>query len=121
MRKIGPMLVMVFGTLAATLVASAQSFPTRQMSIVVTFPPGGNADTVARLIAENMAQALKHPVIVENKPGAATIPGTSAVIQAPADGHTLLQSGTNTNINPLLGNKTPYDAERELIPVTLLV
>jgi tripartite-type tricarboxylate transporter receptor subunit TctC len=114
-------LVMGLATLLVTTSVSGQSFPTQQLSIVVTFPPGGNADTVARLIAENMAQALKQPVIIENKPGAATIPGTSAVLQAPADGHTLLQSGTNTNINTLLGYKTPYDAERDLAPVALLV
>ena len=102
-------------------VAGAQGYPTRQISIVVTFPPGGNADVTARLLADKLSQAFKQTVIVENKPGAATIPGTSAVLQAPADGYTLLQAGTNTNINPILGNKTPYDAERDLVPVALLV
>ena len=97
--------------------ATAQTYPSRQISIVVTFPPGGNADTIARLVADKLSQAFKQTVIVENKPGAATMPGTSAVIQAPADGYTLLQAGTNTNINPILGNKTPYDAERDLVPV----
>ncbi len=101
--------------------ASAQTYPSRQISIVVTFPPGGNADTTARLLADKLSQSLKQTVIVENKPGGATIPGTSAVIQAPADGHTLLQAGTNTNINPALGNRTPYDAERDLAPVILLL
>ena len=101
--------------------AAAQNYPSRQISIVVTFPPGGNADTIGRLIADKLSQAFKQTVIVENKPGAATIPGTSAVLQAPADGYTLLQAGTNTNINPILGNKTPYDAERDLVPVVLLV
>ena len=100
---------------------AAQNYPSRQVSIVVTFPPGGNADTIARLVADKLSQSLKQTVIVENKPGAATIPGTSAVIQAPADGYTLLQAGTNTNINPILGNKTPYDAERDLVPVIQLV
>ena len=101
--------------------ANAQAYPSRQISIVVTFPPGGNADVTARLLADKLSQAFKQTVIVENKPGAATIPGTGAVLQAPADGYTLLQSGTNTNINPLLGNKTPYDAERDLVPVALLM
>jgi len=101
--------------------ASAQGYPSRQVSIVVTFPPGGNADTVARLLADKLTQSLKQTVIIENRPGAATIPGTSAVIQAPADGHTLLQAGTNTNINPSLGHRTPYDAARDLVPVALLV
>ena len=101
--------------------AHAQSYPSRQINIVVTFPPGGNADVTARLLADRLSQAFKQTVIVENRPGAATIPGTSAVLQAPADGYTLLEAGTNTNINPILGNKTPYDAERDLVPVALLV
>ena len=101
--------------------AHAQSYPSRQISIVVTFPPGGNADVTARLLADRLSQAFKQTVIVENRPGAATIPGTSAVLQAPADGCTLLQAGTNTTINPILGNKTPYDVERDLVPVVLLV
>ena len=101
--------------------AHAQSYPSRQISIVVTFPPGGNADVTARLLADKLSQAFKQTVIVENRPGAATIPGTNAVLQAPADGYTLLQAGTNTNINPILGNKTPYDVERDLVPVALLV
>ncbi len=101
--------------------ANAQTYPSRQISIVVTFPPGGNADVIARLLADKLSEAFKQTVIVENKPGAATIPGTSAVLQAPADGYTLLEAGTNTNINPILGNKTPYDAERDLVPVVLLL
>jgi len=60
-------------------------------------------------------------VIVENKPGGASIVGTGAVVQAPADGYTLLQAGTNMSTNPALGHKTPYDAERDLVPVVLLV
>jgi tripartite-type tricarboxylate transporter receptor subunit TctC len=101
--------------------ASSQSYPARQIRIIVTFPPGGNADTVARLVADKLTQRLGQAVIVENKPGAASIVGTGAVIQAPADGYTLLQAGTNISTNPALGHKTPYDAERDLVPVALLV
>ncbi len=102
-------------------VAASQNYPTRQIHIVVTFPPGGNADTVARLVADKLTQKLGQPVIVENKPGAASIVGTGAVIQAPADGYMLLQAGTNISTNPALGQKTPYDAARDLVPVILLV
>jgi tripartite-type tricarboxylate transporter receptor subunit TctC len=109
------------GVLLLSQAAFAQNYPSRQVSIVVTFPPGGNADTVARLLAEKLTQSLGQTVIVENKPGGATIVGTTAVVQAPADGHMLLESGTNTNINPFLGHKTPYDAEKDLTPVALLV
>ena len=118
--------ILFTGLIAGALLLSphaafAQNYPLRQVSIVVTFPPGGNADTVARLLADKLTQSLGQTVIVENKPGGATIVGTTAVVQAPADGHTLLESGTNTNINPFLGHKTPYDAEKDLTPVALLV
>ena len=67
------------------------------------------------------ARGLKQTFVVENRAGAATVPATAWVLQAPADGHTLLESGTATNINQLLGVKTAYDAERDLAPVALLV
>jgi tripartite-type tricarboxylate transporter receptor subunit TctC len=101
--------------------AAGQTYPARQVHMIVTFPPGGNADTIARLVADKLTQQLRQSVIVENKPGAASIVGTTAVAQAPADGHTLLQAGTNISTNPALGHKTSYDAERDLAPVALLV
>jgi tripartite-type tricarboxylate transporter receptor subunit TctC len=101
--------------------APGQTYPARPIHIIVTFPPGGNADTVARLLADKLTQQLAQPVLVENKPGAASIVGTGAVVQAPADGYTLLQAGTNISTNPALGQRTPYDAERDLVPVALLV
>ena len=101
--------------------AASQTYPARQVHMIVTFPPGGNADTIARLVADKLSQQLRQSVIVENKPGAASIVGTTAVAQAPADGHTLLQAGTNISTNPALGHKTSYDAERDLAPVALLV
>jgi tripartite-type tricarboxylate transporter receptor subunit TctC len=117
-------LLRVLVTLGALLCPGAvfaQGYPSRPITIVVTFPAGGNADTVARLLGEKFTQALGQTVIVENKPGAATVIGTNAVLQAPADGTMLLQAGTNTNINNLLGYQTPYNAEQDLVPVALLV
>jgi tripartite-type tricarboxylate transporter receptor subunit TctC len=113
--------LVTLGALLCPGVALAQSYPSRPVTIVVTFPAGGNADTVARLLGEKFTQALGQTVIVENKPGAATVIGTNAVLQAPADGTMLLQAGTNTNINNLLGYQTPYNAEQDLVPVALLV
>lgn len=97
------------------------SYPSRPLTIVVPYPAGSNADTTARLLADRLAPSLKQPVIIENRGGGATVPGTVQMVHAPADGHTLLQSGTNTNINPLLGLKPPYNVERDLVPVVLLV
>jgi tripartite-type tricarboxylate transporter receptor subunit TctC len=114
-------LVVVGALLLRPDTAASQGYPTRQIHLIVTFPPGGNADTVARLVADKLTQQLGQSVIVENKPGAASIVGTGAVVQAAADGYTLLQAGTNMSTNPALGHKTPYDAERDLVPVVLLV
>ena len=114
-------LVVVGALLLRPDMAASQGYPTRQIHLIVTFPPGGNADTVARLVADKLTQQLGQSVIVENKPGGASIVGTGAVVQAPADGYTLLQAGTNMSTNPALGHKTPYDAERDLVPVVLLV
>lgn len=99
----------------------AQSFPARQITIVLPFPPGATADALARFIADKLSKKFSKPVIVENKFGGATVPATVAMLQAPADGHTLLQSGTQTNVNHLMGVKTPYDVQRDLTPVVLLV
>jgi tripartite-type tricarboxylate transporter receptor subunit TctC len=102
-------------------VAASQTYPARAIHIMVTFPPGGNADTMARLVADKLTQQLGQSVIVENKPGSASIVGTIAVLKEPADGYMLLQAGTNISTNPALGHKPPYDAERDLVPVVLLV
>jgi tripartite-type tricarboxylate transporter receptor subunit TctC len=108
-------------SLAQVTGARGEDFPSRPVTVVVPYPPGTNADAIARLLADKLARGLKHPFVVENRPGGATVPATSAVLQAPADGHTMLESGTATNINPLLGVKTAYDVERDLAPVILLV
>jgi len=102
-------------------VARGETYPSRQVTIVVPYPSGTNADVIARLLADKLSRAFNQTVVVESKSGGATVPGTLAVVKAPLDGHTLLQSGTATNINPLLGVKTPYDADRDLAPVVLLV
>ncbi len=100
---------------------SQSSYPSRQLTIVVPYPPGTNADTIARLLGDKLSQSLKQPVIVENRAGGATVPGTAQMLQSPADGYTLLQAGTNANINTLLGIKPPYNVERDLVPVVHLV
>jgi tripartite-type tricarboxylate transporter receptor subunit TctC len=125
-RKMSKLKILSALLVAATVIAQAglarsDAYPSRRLTIVLPYPPGTNADTVARLIAEKVSQSLKQPVVIENRPGGATVPGTEQMLQAPPDGYTLLQSGTNTNINTLLGIKPPYDVQRDLSPVALLV
>src|SRR5262245_36345288 len=85
--------------------------------MVIPWPPGQATDLVGRVMAEKLSQLLGQPVVPDNKPGAGGIIGTDFAAKAPADGYTLLAASSGpVTINPLL-QKTPYDPERDLIPV----
>jgi len=107
---------------AASLPCIAQSFPVRgrPVRIVVPFPPGGQADFQARLIAPELSAALGVPVVVDNRPGASSIIGVQEVARAAPDGHTLLYTiASPIVVNPHVFAKLPYDPLRDLTPVTL--
>ncbi|ONG46541.1 hypothetical protein BKE38_25255 [Pseudoroseomonas deserti] len=114
----------LFASLAALLLAlpavAAENFPTRPVTIIVPFPPGGATDVAARMMAEGMAPLLGQPVLVDNKPGAQTVIGAEAVARAQPDGHTILMaSGTTLTLNPLLPDRLPYKAE-DFSPIVLV-
>lgn len=89
---------------------AASTFPDKSLKIIVPFGPGGATDLTGRVLAESMSQQLGQPVVVENKPGGSTSIGASAVARAPADGYTLLVSGSSTyTVVPALRNDLPYD------------
>jgi tripartite-type tricarboxylate transporter receptor subunit TctC len=119
-RILAGLLVLVASILPLGPVAAASDYPSHRVTIVVPYPPGTNADTIARMVAKELSRSFKQPVIVLNRAGGATVPGTSQMLEAPADGYTLLLSGTNTNINKALGIKPPY-GDRDLVPVVQLV
>ena len=101
--------------------ALAQTFPSRPLRLIVPFPPGGSGDVQARLVGEHMARTLGQPVLVENKPGAGTIIGSTQVAQAPADGHTLLLMSNSFVINAKLrGTTLPYKGLQAFEPVACL-
>lgn len=106
--------------LLATPAAAQDSYPAKPLKIVVPFPPGGAADSFARLIGARLADAWGQPVVVENKAGAGGQIATQAVAQAPADGHTLLVVTVGHAVNPSLYARLPYDTERDLVPVARL-
>jgi len=111
--------------LAAAFTAVAGSamaaFPDRPIRIVVGFPPGQATDVIARLAARKLQDALGQPVIVDNKPGAAGILGTEAVVKAAPDGYTLLVGSSGTlAINPSLYSKLSYQPLRDLAPIAEL-
>jgi tripartite-type tricarboxylate transporter receptor subunit TctC len=99
-------------------IASAQSYPTRPVRIIVPLPAG--ADIVARIIG-HWLERLGQPVIVENKPGAGTNVGVQAVLNAPPDGNTLLLAGTASAINATLYELLPFNFLRDIAPVAGLV
>ncbi len=91
----------------------------RPIQIVVPYAPGGTADALSRLIAEQLGPKLGTTVVVVNKPGASGVIGESAVAQASADGYTVLYDATPFSINPHL-QKLPYDPQKDLQPVMLV-
>lgn len=108
-------LLVAIGGLALAGAACAQGFPSKPITFVVPYPAGGGTDVVARAMADEMSKKLGQPILIENKPGAAGIVGTMAVVKAPADGHTVLISLVQSAItNKFLFAKLPYDTKRDL-------
>jgi tripartite-type tricarboxylate transporter receptor subunit TctC len=94
-------------------------FPSKSLRLVVTVPPGGAADFIARLVGGKLADSLGQPVVVENKAGASGTIAADAVAKAPADGYTLLQNSITTHgIGPHLFAKLPYDPVKDFAPVS---
>jgi tripartite-type tricarboxylate transporter receptor subunit TctC len=104
--------------LAALCVARADdTFPSRQISLIVPNAPGGGMDTVARLLGKKLSEALSQPIIVENRPGGAENIGINAGAKAAPDGYTLLLSSNSITINPSLFKHLNYDASKDLLPI----
>lgn len=100
--------------------AHAQTWPTKPITLVVTYPAGGGADTMARLIAPKLGEALGQPVIIENKPGASGQIGASAVAKAAPDGYTLMLDASSFAVNPALFPRLPYDSDKAFRPVGVI-
>ncbi len=107
--------------LAAPAAASAQTaYPTKPITIIVSVSAGGSIDTIARVLAEELAKSLGQPVIVENRPGANGNLAASAVARAAPDGYTLLATGGSTlNLNPHLYKQLPFDPLKSFVPITM--
>lgn len=108
--------------LAATLLASGaaaavDSYPTKPIQLVVPFPPGGNIDLSARLIAQPLSEALGQSVVVENRPGAGGTIGAAGVSRSKADGYTLLVAGSTVSIAPFVYKNVGYDPEKNLTAI----
>lgn len=111
--------VLVCGAIAGP--ASAQTYPDRVIKIIVPFEAGGLTDNVARLLAQELQTKLNNSVVIENRPGAGNLIGTTAVVQAPPDGYTLLFTNVSHSINPVLVKSMPYDVRKDLAPVVFVL
>ena len=116
------MLPAIVAMSALTLVqgASAQPYPTKPIHLIVPYPAGGGTDFFARLLGQKMSELTGQPIVVENKPGAATNLGADFVAKAPPDGYTMLLGDVATYAaNPTLYKKLPFDPAKDFAPVTL--
>jgi tripartite-type tricarboxylate transporter receptor subunit TctC len=101
-------------------IALAQAYPSKPVRLIVTYPPAGSSDLMARILAEKLAEAWGQPVIVENKAGAAGSIGMEYAKQQAADGQSFVIANLGPAvINPIL-TKVPYDVERDFVPVSLI-
>src|SRR5580765_6170255 len=105
--------------IAVAPAAAAQGdYPSRPIRLVVTVPPGGAADFIARLVGAKLAESLAQPVLVDNRAGAGGTIAADSVAKAPADGYTLLQNSITTHgVGPHLFARLPYDPVKDFAPV----
>ena len=111
--------LLLLGLVAGT--ALAQTYPSRFVRFIVPFAPGGQSDAVARIVGQKLSERWGQPVVVENKPGAATTIGADLVAKAPADGYTILLAPAPFVITQYAYPKLPYDSRKDFTPVALLV
>jgi tripartite-type tricarboxylate transporter receptor subunit TctC len=102
----------------APAAASAQDYPSRTIRIVLPFSPGGGTDLLARLLSKRFYEAFGQTVPVDNRPGAGGTLGAELVVKSPPDGYTLLMSTASVAVNVTLYPKLPFDARKDLIPIT---
>lgn len=119
------LVAMTCGMAALSTLSSAalaqDTYPTKPITIVVPFPPGGSADTMARLVGKRLTDLMGQPVVIDNRPGAGTVVGATYVARAAADGYTLLlSSGSTFTANPAIRPKLAYDAVKSFDPIAIV-
>jgi tripartite-type tricarboxylate transporter receptor subunit TctC len=123
MRIVKLLLLSLTVGLAATLatsVAFAQTYPSKPVKLVVTYPPAGSSDLMARILAQKLSELWGQPIVVENKAGAAGSIGMEYASHQAPDGHSFVIANLGPAIiNPIL-SKVPYDVERDFVPVSLI-
>jgi tripartite-type tricarboxylate transporter receptor subunit TctC len=121
MLKLVAALFMALAAPALATSALAEDYPTRTVTLVVPYPPGGGVDAMARVVAERLSTALGQQVVVDNRGGGSGLVGTRAVMKAAPDGYTLLLGHTGTiSINPSLYANSGYDPRKDFSAIGLI-
>ena len=107
------------GLALASQAGAATSWPERPVKVIVTYPPGGGADTVSRILFASMAERLGQQFVIENRAGGGGTIGAQAAARSPNDGYTLMHDATAFSVNPALFPKLPYDSARDFEPIFL--
>ena len=107
-------------TLAAAPTVRAQSYPSRSVTVVIPFPPGGTLDVVGRLLAQKLGEQMGQAFVVENRPGGLATIGSSAVAKSAADGYTLLFNASVFTTTPMTMATPPYDVVKDFTPIALV-
>jgi tripartite-type tricarboxylate transporter receptor subunit TctC len=112
--------VIVAVSLAGLSVAHADDFPSRPLTLIVPFAPGGTTDIIARAVGQKLSEALKQPVVIDNRAGAGGTLGANVAAKSPADGYTLFMATIAHTIAPGLYKSLPYDFAKDLVPIGLV-
>lgn len=120
-KSLAVMAAAVAGLTAVAPVFAANAYPSRPVTVVVAYPPGGSTDTAARLVAERLGARLGQSTVVENRPGAGGVIGASSVAKAAPDGHTLLFAASpELSIAGLTNKDLPYDPNKDFAPISMV-
>lgn len=114
------LLVATLAMLSASLAVAAQTYPSRPVTLIVTFPPGGGADIMGRVLAQKLSEKWHQPVVVENRPGAGGLLGSAIAARAKPDGYTLLLMTASVPVAVLNADKPSFDPLVDFDPITLL-
>ena len=122
MKRLNTFFKIMLLTLSVSAVSAAwsQAYPNKPLKIVVPFGAGGVADLTARTVAQKLGENLGQSIVIENKPGAGGVVATDAVAKSAPDGYTLLLMSNATAVSAGLFKTLPYDAEKDLLPVSIL-
>src|SRR3954467_15308697 len=112
--------ILALSALALSIAATAQTYPSKPIRLMVAFPPGGPVDIIARLLGPKISEALGQPVVVENKVGASGNVATTEVAKSAPDGYTLLTHSSAYAVNPTLFSNPGYDPVKALLAIAVV-